>query len=319
MWREISNYVRYLWNSYEPIPVLIELLLIGFVVYSVMRFLRGTGGEKLLKGVLFLLVSVFAIHLLIHWLGLDLERIVWLFKFFAVALLVVVAVAFQQEIRRGLMQLGGTRLGRAAAPETAQAIEQIVDAVAALSREKTGALIALEREVGLADLTATGTRLDAVVSAELLRTIFRPGTPLHDMGVVIRRSRLAAAGVQFPLAEHGEYDRMLGSRHRSAIGLSKETDAAVVVVSEETGQIALAVGGKLARFLTLEQLRRQLLDLMLPPETNERGKAKAGRGPGRGSGSQGGPSEQGQDTGRQTGPETQAKPPAEAPAAGETV
>ena len=128
--------------------------------------------------------------------------------------------------------------------------------------------------MGLADLTVTGTPLDAAVTNELLQTIFWPGSALHDMGLVIRRGRVAAAAVQFPLAEHGDYDRLLGSRHRAAIGLSKTTDAVVVVVSEETGQIGLAADGKLARFLTLEQLRRQLLDLMIPATS---GKDPSGR------------------------------------------
>ncbi|MBN1436281.1 MAG: diadenylate cyclase CdaA [Sedimentisphaerales bacterium] len=279
MWNRLVSYISYLWNSYDKIPMLIELLLIGFIVYSVMKFLRGTGGAKLFKGIVFLILGVLGISLIKWSLNLDLERIGWLVKYFAVALLVVATVAFQQEIRRGLMRLGGTRLGHSAAPETVAAIEQIVDAVSAMSRSKIGALIALEREVGLADFMRTGTAVDSEVSADLLHTIFWPGTPLHDMGVVIREGRIASAGVQFPLAEHGEFDRTLGSRHRAAIGLSKETDAAIVVVSEETGQISLALHGKLARFLTIEQLRQQLLDLMLPsaPESGEK-KDKSAKG-----------------------------------------
>ena len=264
MGREIYQYIVYLFHSYDKIPVLIELGLIVAVVYSVMRFLRGTGGEKLFKGIAFLLVAIFAINLLTRELNLDVKRIEWLFKYILGAVVIVSAIAFQPELRRGLMQLGGTRLGRNAVPETEQVIEQVVDAVAVLSRTQIGALIAFEREVGLSDLLAGGTPLDAEVSAELLNTVFWPGSPLHDMALVIRGNRAAAAGVQFPLAEHGEYDRLLGSRHRAAIGLSKETDAVVIVVSEETGNIALAIDGKLARFLTLEQLRRQLFDLMVP-------------------------------------------------------
>ena len=261
------RYLQYVWNSYDVIPVLIELLLIGFVVWSVMSFLRGTGGAKLFKGIVFLLLGFWAISLLTG--ALELDRINLLFKYFLVLVLVVAAVAFQPELRRGLMQLGGTRFGRTAAPEMRNVIEQIVDAVAVLSRSEIGALIVLEREVGLGDLIAGGTRLEARVTAELINTIFWPGSPLHDMAVVIRGGRIAAAGVQLPLAEHGEYDRLLGSRHRAAIGMSKETDAVVVLVSEETGQIALAVDGKLARLLTLEQLRQRLLGLMMPITTEK--------------------------------------------------
>jgi len=258
----IYRYLQYVWDSYRLVPVLVELLLIGFVVYSVMRFLRGTGGEILFKGIVIVLLGFWAITLLTD--RLELDRIELLFKFFLLSVLIVAVVAFQPELRRGLMRLGGARFGRTTAPEMKDVIEQIVDAVSTLSRSEIGALVALEREVGLGDLIGTGTRLEARVTADLLNTIFWPGSPLHDMGVVVRRGRVAAAGVQFPLAEHGEFDRLLGSRHRAAIGLSKETDAVVVVVSEETGQIGLAVDGKLARFLTLEQLRQQLLNLMLP-------------------------------------------------------
>lgn len=262
MWDKVSSYLQYLYTSYNLVLILIELLLIGFVVYSVMRFLRGTGGEKLFKGIVVLLLGFWMIRFLTGLLGL--ERIDFLFNYFFIGVLVVAAIAFQPELRRGLMQLGGTRFGREALPEMEEVIEKIVDAAATLSRTQIGGIIAIERQVGLGDLIEGGVKLESKVTAELLNTIFWPGSPLHDMGVVIRRGRLVAAGVQFPLAEHGEYDRLLGSRHRAAIGLSKATDAVVVVLSEETGHIGLAADGKLTRFLTIEQLRTQLLDLLIP-------------------------------------------------------
>jgi diadenylate cyclase len=262
MWQAVRNYLDYLYHSYAISDIILEVALIGMVVYSVIRFLRGTGGEKLLKGIVFLLLGFW----LVNWLTnkLELERIGFLFNSFLVGVLVVAAVAFQSELRRGLMQLGETRLSRTAAPEMEQVIEQIVDTAAALSQAQIGAIIALEREVGLGDMNRSGTIIDGKVTSALLNTIFWPGSPLHDMAVVIRRGKLAAAAVQLPLAEHGEYDRLLGSRHRSAIGLSKATDAVVVVISEETGNIGIAMGGKLNRFLTIEQLRQQLLDVMMP-------------------------------------------------------
>lgn len=262
MWDKVISYLQYLYTSYNLILILIELLLIGFVVYSVMRFLQGTGGEKLFKGIVVLLLGFWMIRFLTGLLGL--ERIDFLFNYFFIGVLVVAAIAFQPELRRGLMQLGETRFGREALPEMEEVIEKIVDAAATLSRTQIGGIIAIERQVGLGDLIAGGVKLESKVTAELLNTIFWPGSPLHDMGVVIRQGRLVAAGVQFPLAEHGEYDRLLGSRHRAAIGLSKTTDAIVVVLSEETGHIGLAAEGKLTRFLTIEQLRTQLLSLLLP-------------------------------------------------------
>ena len=269
MWEQIPRYIKYVYDTYLTggyvwISVLVELLLIGFVVYSVMRFLRGTGGEKLFMGIVFLLLGIWGIGLLARRFNLDLDRVTLLSKYFLGAVLVVAAVAFQPELRRGLMRLGVVRFGRTARPQMAQVIEQVVDASAALSRTQIGALIAFERDVGLGDLAAGGTPIEAEVTSQLLNTIFWPGSPLHDMAVIIRSGKVAAAGVQLPLAEHGEYDRLLGSRHRAAIGLSNQTDAVVVIISEETGNIGLAAGGQLTRFLTLEQLRRQLLDLMMP-------------------------------------------------------
>ncbi|MBN2212239.1 MAG: diadenylate cyclase CdaA [Sedimentisphaerales bacterium] len=269
MWDAIVRYVKYIFENYDPRSVALEWLLIGIVVYSVVRFLRGTGGERLFKGIIVLVLGFWAITLLKDRLGLA--RIDFLYGKFLVGLLIIAAVAFQPELRRGLMRLGGAHFGRNAIPEMAGVIEQIVDAAATLSRTQIGALIALEREVKLGDFITTGTRIDSEVTANLLHTIFWPGSPLHDMGVIIRGTRLAAAGVQFPLAEHGDFDRTLGSRHRAAIGLSRESDAVIVVISEETGNIGLAVDGKLARFLTVEQLRQQLLDRMMPLVAGKKG------------------------------------------------
>lgn len=264
MWSQITNYISYVIDAYGLLPICLELLIIGLVVHAVIAFLHGTGGEKLLKGIILLLIGVWTTSLLAGSETLDLQRINLLLKYFLVSVLFVGTVAFQPELRRGLMHLGVTRFGRNAAPVMAHVIEEVVDAVATLSRKQTGALIAFERDVKLGDLTGRGTSVGAAVTADLLHTIFWPGTPLHDMGVVIRRGRIAAAAVQFPLAEYGEYDRLLGSRHRAAIGLSKESDAVVVVVSEESGQIGLAINGKLTRFLTIEQLRQRLIDLIMP-------------------------------------------------------
>jgi diadenylate cyclase len=263
------EYLQYLWNSYgsSPFSVLLELLMIGVGVYTVNRFLRDTGGEKLFKGIVVLLLGFWAISFLTDTFGL--ERISLLLKYFLVGILVVATVAFQPELRRGLMRLGQTKFSRTEVPRMEHVIEQVLDSVAELTRKKIGAIIAFEREVGLADWIATGTQIEALVTADLLTTIFWHNSPLHDMAVVIRRDRVAAGGVQFPLAEHGEYDRLLGSRHRAAIGFSKETDAVVVVVSEETGHISLGLDGKLARFLTLEQLRQQLRELLITSTTKK--------------------------------------------------
>ncbi len=268
MWDYIHTLImtrRPEFNSY-----LIELFIIGSVVYAIMRFLRGTGGEKLFKGIVFLLLGFWVINILTDLEMFHLERIELLLAYFMIVVLVVSAVAFQPELRRGLMQLGVTKFGRSSTLVEADMIEQIVDSANFLSKTQIGAIIAFEREVKLVDFVQSGTVIQATVSSELINTIFWPGSPLHDMAVIVRQNRIAAAGVQFPLAEHGEFDRNLGSRHRAAIGVSKSTDALVLVVSEETGQISLALNGKLNRFLTLEQLRQQLLDILIPADTNNK-------------------------------------------------
>ena len=167
-------------------------------------------------------------------------------------------VAFQPEIRRGLIRLGGGRWLRLWSAETDPIVEPVVNVVARLSQKKIGALIAIQRQVGLDALVDSGVRVDGEVSAELLETIFWPGSVLHDMGVIIQRSRVAAAACQFPIAESGDLALSLGSRHRAALGLSHESDALIIVVSEETGTISVAVTGQLHRHLTAQSLREML-------------------------------------------------------------
>ncbi len=237
---------------------LIELLLIGTVIHIVLRFLRGTRGERLFRGVaLVLLVATLIVGLLADQLAL--ERIKVLYPPFLIGMLLVALLAFQPELRRALMRLGATRFLASLSGE----LERVIDAVAAsadyCSRNRIGALVAFERSASLAMLIETGCRVDAEVSEPLLNTIFWPGSALHDMGVVIAQGRLAAAGVQFPLTESEEIDATWGSRHRAAMGLSEETDALVVAVSEETGIISLFDHGRVQRPLSVSELRAALL------------------------------------------------------------
>ena len=239
--------------------VFIELLLIGAVVYSALRFLHGTRGERLLKSFgLILLSSFLVVQLVAEKLALD--RIIYLYPYFVAAVVLTTLVAFQPEIRRGLIRLGESRFFRMFAKESEALVDPLVRAAASLSQKKIGALIAIQREVGLGAILETGVRLDSELSVELLETIFYPGTVLHDLGVIIRPPRVAAAACQFPIAESGELALNLGSRHRAALGLSQESDAMIIVVSEETGNISLAVGGKLHAALTPEELRARLVD-----------------------------------------------------------
>jgi diadenylate cyclase len=241
--------------------VVLELLMIGIVVFWVIRFLQGTRGARMLKGIATVLITL---YLLVTFAGnyFLLDRLVFLYEKFLLFASFALAVVFQPELRRGLMRLGETRLFRGFTDEVSQDIENIVESATFLSRRKIGGLIAIEREVGLGGIAESGTRINADLSADLLNTIFWPNSPLHDLGVVVSQGRVAYAGVQFPLAESGELERELGSRHRAAVGMSQESDALVVVVSEETGDISLAEGGKLFRKLTPEGLRGLLHDLL---------------------------------------------------------
>jgi diadenylate cyclase len=241
--------------------VTIELLLIGLVVFWVIRFLQGTRGARMLKGIAFVLISLYLLVTLVgQYFGLD--RLVFLYEKFLLFASFALAVVFQPELRRGLMRLGETRLFRGWSDQLTEDIEQLVESAEFLSRRKIGGLIAIEREVGLGGIAESGTRINAELSADLLNTIFWPNSPLHDLGVVVSQGRIGYAGVQFPLAESGELERELGSRHRAAVGMSQESDAVVIVVSEETGDISIAESGKLIRKLTSEGLRGLLTDLL---------------------------------------------------------
>lgn len=250
----------------RPWVALIELLLIGSVVYSTLRALKGTRGARLVRAVLTILAVSFAVVWLIAE-RFGFERINALYPYFILGVFLVSLVAFQTELRRLLLQVGEARWLRRWIRTGDEVIGPLVTAVDHLARKKIGALIAVERSAEAGAIVESGVPLDAVVSAELLETIFWPGSALHDLGVMIGQGRIRAAGCQFPLAESADVDRSLGSRHRAAIGMSQETDAVVIVVSEESGAIAVAVHGRLRRGISPEALHDTL--------TNELGDASS--------------------------------------------
>ena len=250
-------------SSYDPRQVLVELLLIGAVVYWIVRFLRGTRGARLLKGIVSVLVTLYlVVNLLGGVFGIDTSRIGYLYERFLLFASLAVIVVFQPELRRALMRLGETKLFRGFGNQFESEIDQLVETAVFCSKRKIGALVALEREVGLGGIAESGTRVNADVSAALLNTIFWPNSPLHDLGVIVSGGRVTYAGVQFPLAESGELEKELGSRHRAAVGMSQESDALVLVVSEESGTISLADHGRLLRGLEADQLRVALTELL---------------------------------------------------------
>ena len=260
--REIKDYLHRI-AGYELWVLVAEWLLIGLAVWAVLRFIRGTRGARLMKGAALLLVLGYAVvNLVASRLGLD--RITVLYEKFLIGALFALAIVFQPELRRALLRIGETRLFRGWTSQVAVMVEKLVAAAGYLSENKIGALIAIERETGLGGFVETGVRLDAELTPDLLTTIFWPGGTLHDMGVVLQQGRVMAAGCQFPLAESGELPQSLGSRHRAGLGLATETDAIVIIVSEETGTISMAHRGRLIRPLTPDMLRRRLLEQLAP-------------------------------------------------------
>ncbi len=257
-------------SHYDWWTVGIELLFIGVVVYWAVDFLEGTRGERLFRGVILLLIAGVLILNLISE-RYRFERLEYLYKGFLVGVLIIAVAAFQPEIRRALMRLGQPTFLVGSSRQVVKTVEEIVSAVVELAAAKTGAIIVVERRVALGEFIETGVRLDSNVSAELLKTIFFPGTSLHDMAAVIRGDRVVAAGVQLPLAEPGSVDGVqLGSRHRAAIGITAGSDAVCVVVSEETGIVSLASDGKLVRNVSAEQLRDALAGVLVSAKVQSR-------------------------------------------------
>lgn len=264
LYARLSVYLRDEWYY-----VLIELAVIWTVVYLILRFLRGTRGARVVKGAALLLIAG---TLIVQVLGGDekLARLNFLYSNFLAFASLMLVIVFQPELRRALVRLGETRLFRQTGQRRARVVEEVLGSIEYLARNKVGALIAIERQVGLRGIVEAGIRLDSEVTKELLNTIFWPGSALHDMGVIIRGDRIAAAGAQFPLAEGESLPQELGSRHRAAIGLSQEADALVIVVSEETGTISVAERGELTRNLTVDDLRPILSKGMTQVQLPER-------------------------------------------------
>ncbi|MDI6732826.1 MAG: diadenylate cyclase CdaA [Planctomycetota bacterium] len=230
----------------DTIKTIIEIGIIFFFFYYLLLSLKGTRGAGILKGVIFLsVISFLLVAIVAEWLGLKHIPFVikeWVLPIFVLVLLVV----FQPELRRLLLNLGQSRLFNLLSIHTgSQLTDEVVEAVMGLSGKKHGALIALEKEIGLKPYIEGGIKLDSAVRKELLETIFYPGSPLHDGAVVIKDERIIAAGCLFPLTDNPDIPKPYGTRHRAAIGLTEESDALTIVVSEETGKISVCLHGQI--------------------------------------------------------------------------
>ncbi len=238
----------------------LEIFFIWALIYYLIRFLQGTRALQVLMGLIILAV-VFNIAKM-----LKLNIINWvLTKLFAVGV-VAFLIIFQPELRRALARIGQNTLAGGFLKKGGT-VDELIQACEHFSRQKIGALIAIEREVGLKNYIESGMVLDAKITTELLIALFSPNTPTHDGAVIVQGDRVASCGSLFPLSQNTDLARSLGTRHRAALGLSEETDAVCVVVSEETGNISVAVYGKLTRALDAEGLRRLMATLFKPAET----------------------------------------------------
>ena len=249
---------RHLLRQVDGFAVL-DILLVATAIYYLLALARGTRAMQLLKGLAILL----AVMKIAQFLGMD--TLYWFISQALFASAVVLVILFQPELRAALDQLGrshleilGFRLQNGVSAAQGRVIEEITRAVQGLAASRTGALIAVERATGLEDIAATGTPLGAQVSAELLGAIFYPGNPLHDGGVVIKGDTIEAAACILPLSSDDGLPRTVGTRHRAALGLSETTDALIIVVSEETGNISLAREGTMTSILQPRLLAEEL-------------------------------------------------------------
>jgi diadenylate cyclase len=227
------------------------------MIYAILTFLRGSRGAGILRG-LGLGVGLMVLLVLALAEALGLRNLEWLIGHMLEVFILALVIIFQPELRSALVRVGQSPFFTSFVHESWDASQQITQAVMALSRERTGALIALQRSVGLKNFTEGGIRLDAEVTAELLVSIFKPSSPLHDGAVVIRGDRLVAAACLFPLSENPNIEPRLGTRHRAAVGVTEESDAVTIVVSEETGHVSIAQNGDLTQDVDEATLRTTL-------------------------------------------------------------
>ncbi len=240
----------------------IDILLVAFIIYRILLIVKGTRALQMLIG-LAILVIAYVVSQVFEFFTLH-----WILNAFLSSIILVIVVLFQNEIRRALAHVGvnpflSTRVGPVS---SAQVIEELMKAAVSLANKRIGALIVLERETDLEDHVEKGIPVDAVVTKELLQAIFLPYSPIHDGAVIVREGRIRWAGCFLPLTTRPDVDKDLGTRHRAAIGLTEETDAVVIVVSEERGAISVALNGRVTRDLDGATLRRVLLNLFPRPE-----------------------------------------------------
>ena len=248
---DLAYAIRMRWQD------MVDIAIIAFVSYQVINLIRGTRAAQMLMG----LMVVFGTYLGSQYF--ELHTLNWVLDNFLSSMILVIVVIFQNDIRRALTQVGaGRSLAGADRVATGQFVEEIVRAATLLASKRIGALVVIERDVGLNEYIEVGTRLDARMSRELLHSIFLTSSPIHDGAVIVQEGRITAAGCFLPLTGNPNVSKSLGTRHRAAIGLTEETDAVVLVVSEEEGKISLVREGRITRDLDAGTLRATLQQIL---------------------------------------------------------
>jgi uncharacterized protein (TIGR00159 family) len=242
--------------GYDPVRDTIDIALVALTVYWLLLLIRGTRAVQILIGLLLLLGASLASQ------AFELTTLQWILDNFLSSAVLIIIVLFQADIRRALARVGRGVFPSVASREDTQVVEEVARAAQALAQRGCGALIVLERETHLSDLIEAGTAIDAAVKRDLLVSLFLPQSPLHDGAVVVQGGRVAQAGCILPLTLREELPEGLGTRHRAAVGITEESDAVVVVVSEETRALSLVVGGVLAHGLDGARLREVLRDVL---------------------------------------------------------
>ena len=275
-WRTVLDSFFSAFNQFRTISFIdiLDILIVAYIIYRVMKLLKDTSAERLIKGII-ILVGIMLLASMLH-----LTMISWLLQQALNVGLFAIVVVFQPELRRLLEQIGKGNFSRLIVPadapdEVESMITATVSACADRSRTKTGALIVFERRERLGEIISTGTMVDAAPSAELIKNIFFKNSPLHDGAMIVRAGRVCAAGCVLPLSGNQSLSRDLGTRHRAAVGMSESADSVLVVVSEETGSISVAIGGMLKRHLSPDMLRKLLENELLDSEKQEKSRLAA--------------------------------------------
>jgi uncharacterized protein (TIGR00159 family) len=256
LWQRLLEIWSYIQENFHPIWDSLDILAVTFAVYWLLLLIRGTRAVQMLTGLLVLI----AVRLISDWAQLATVGLI-LENFFTWGVIIII-ILFQQDIRRALARMGRGFFPAVSRQEETQMLEEIVRAAQTLASKRVGALVVLERETRLDDLIEAGVRLEAVPTKELLTAIFLPYSPLHDGAVVVQDGRLTHAGCVLPLTLRSDLPEGVGTRHRAAVGITEDSDAVVVVVSEETAAISVVVAGEMTRDLDAPRLREVLRDLL---------------------------------------------------------